>query len=226
MRLSCEGTFCRHDHEWVSRFLTREGFSTNHRGGAQLILTTDLFTRRRRTSHLDRQVHLLVSVPLKVTSIQFCAMRYVSCNACCRAVQPVTSTKEVAFLVLASVVEFRSTINVIDKILTRSPTLHHMAFGTMMAQAQTALHSLLKERHNGANSRLLTTAHHRLYVVSSTILEHSTTSNVSSLFCEIFLQLRCAGEDHGHLGPRKAKSQHRLSLSEETCHIEEEKARR
>jgi hypothetical protein len=146
-------------------------------------------------------------------------MRYVSCNVCCCAVQPVTSTKEVAFLVLASVVEFRSTINVIDRILTRSPTLHHMAFGTMMAQAQTALHSLLKERHHGANSRLQTTAHHRLYVVSSTILEHSTTS--SSLFCEIFLQLRCAGEHHGHLGPRKARSQHRLSLSEETYHIEE-----
>ena len=52
---------------------------------------------------------------LKVTSIQFCAMRYVSCNSCCCAVQPVTFTKEVAFLVLASVVEFRSTISEIDK---------------------------------------------------------------------------------------------------------------
>jgi 23S rRNA maturation-related 3'-5' exoribonuclease YhaM len=41
--------------------------------------------------------------------------------------------------------EFRSKINEIDKILTRLPTLQHMAFGLEMAQAQTALASMQKE---------------------------------------------------------------------------------
>lgn len=71
---------------------------------------------QERTGNVsDVQVYLLEFLSLKVTSIQFCAMRYVSCNSCCCAVQPVTFTKEVAFLVLASVVEFRSTISEIDK---------------------------------------------------------------------------------------------------------------
>jgi hypothetical protein len=41
--------------------------------------------------------------------------------------------------------EFRSKINEIDKILTRLPTLHHMAFGLEMAQAQTAFVLMLEE---------------------------------------------------------------------------------
>jgi hypothetical protein len=41
--------------------------------------------------------------------------------------------------------EFRSKINEIDKLLTRLPTLHHMAFGLEMAQAQTAFAPMQKE---------------------------------------------------------------------------------
>jgi len=96
------------------------------------------------------------TLSLKVTSIRLCAMRYVSCNSCCCAVQPVTSTKQVTSLVLASVVEFRSTISEIDKSLDYSAP--HGVWDGDGASTNRDLVPCWRSRHGGANQRLRTPA--------------------------------------------------------------------
>jgi hypothetical protein len=98
-----------------------------------------------RTSHFNNQFYLSVYPFIRTFGVT--AIRLLYLLLLCRAASDFHQKGRVSCpcTVLASVVEFRSTISEIDKILTRLPTLHHMAFGLEMAQAQTALVPLLKE---------------------------------------------------------------------------------
>lgn len=133
----------------------------------------------------------------------------------CRAASDLHSEGRV-FLVLASVVEFRSTINEIDRTLTRFPLLHHMAF---VMRQRTALASLLHER---VDMMALTKDRRLQYIIDlvlcpqpycakvmstlycgslrdrtwGRLLENSTTSNVISMLGTSFLQLSRVKEDH------------------------------
>jgi len=101
----------------------------------------------------------LTTLPLKVTSIQICTMRYVFCNYCWCAVQPVTSTKQVTSLDLASVVEPRSTISEIDKSLDSfSHSAPHGVWDGDGASTNRNLIPCWRSRHGGANQRVRTPA--------------------------------------------------------------------
>lgn len=157
--------------------------------GAQCVLTADPPFEGRKSSRVDDHPYENTSFRTsRVTySLDDFAKRDMSLVASmCRPASDL-HTRARVFLALASVPEFRSTINRIDRILTRFPLLHHMAFGW---EWSTMLVSLLHER---VDMVALYRRHRLQHIIDCCCalnrLENSTTSNVNSVFDVSFLQL-------------------------------------